>query len=260
MKKKFTMLLAALFLTLGTAWAEKAVKGAILSHEEMMALTEPTDIIIQNISGTNRWYFCGNKNLQTFETNNEAWFVWEPAGDSQFYLKKKYPTSAQGEGYLQKDAPSNIGAKGTAQKFTAVYQYPTDAPAAGTDAKLVRFVRADNAETWINCSTTGGTPVYNSGPGAYTMHNVYRLELEAETKVVGLKEVPTTPVAALENIETGYYLIKEVSSKVKGKPGGFMKATSESAGAVVTPQGKNNVIFCVRTFISNLIKGIISHL
>ena len=63
MRKKFTMLLASLFLVMGTAWAEKAVKGAILSYKEMMALTEPTDIIIQNISGTNRWYFCGTKNV-----------------------------------------------------------------------------------------------------------------------------------------------------------------------------------------------------
>lgn len=166
----------AVMLTTVGAWAQESkIKAGILSAEELMAKTEPVNIVIQNISTTNRWYFCGNKNLQTYETNSETWFVWEPSGDgATFYLKKLVPTAEQGEGYLQKTSPIAIGAKATAQKFKAEYKYPTDAPEGTADSEnLVRFVRSDNAGTWINCQTTGGTPVYNSGAGAFTMHNVY---------------------------------------------------------------------------------------
>lgn len=41
------------------------------------------------------------------------------------------------------------------------------------------------------------------------------------------------------NLATGYYLIKEVNSQATGKPGGYLKAASEAANAVVTPQGKD---------------------
>lgn len=41
------------------------------------------------------------------------------------------------------------------------------------------------------------------------------------------------------NLATGYYLIKEVNPQATGKPGGYLKAASEAANAVVTPQGKN---------------------
>ena len=40
-------------------------------------------------------------------------------------------------------------------------------------------------------------------------------------------------------LTTGYYLIKEVNPKADGKPGGFLRAASEAANAVVTPKGKN---------------------
>ena len=221
------MLFLMLGLVCNVAWGQagiRAEKGSILSHEDLMALTEPTDIVIQNISGTNRWYFCGNKNLQTFETNSEAWFVWEPAGEGEFYLKKKFPTEAQGEGYLQKNAPSAIGAKETAQKFTAVYKYPTDAPASGTDANLVRFVRADNTGTWINCQTTSGTPVYNSGSGAFTMHNVYRLDV---IDPLALPKLTTD-----ENNPIWYSVVNTRSNKYMAYAGDAKQMTQEAAADI----------------------------
>ena len=180
--KKTLLIIATLFVAVG-AWAQDARKGkaGIFSAEQLMAAKEPVNIVIQNISATNRWYFCGNKNLETFETNSEAWFVWEPSGDGEtFYLKKLVPTQDQGEGYLQTSAPSAIGDKATAQKFTAVFAAPqndTTAPTQDSDAEnLVRFVKADNPTTWINCQGWNATPVYNSGKGGWTMHNVYAIE------------------------------------------------------------------------------------
>ena len=199
--------MTALFLCIGTMSAQtgRMAKGAIMNAEQMNALTEATDIVVQNISPTNRWYFCGDKNVEDFSANSEALFVWEPAGDGNFYLKKKYPTEAQGDGYLQTSSPTDMGSKEGAQKFTAAYAYPTDAPDASADSEnLVRFVRADNTGTWINCQATNGTPKYNSGAGAWTMHNVYQLiegiEVTYIYKVDG-KEYETVKVMQAKNSE-----------------------------------------------------------
>ena len=172
------------------------------SAETMAASSQAMEIVVRNISNTNRWYFCGNKNVENPTT--ESVFIWEPADDGNFYLKKKYPTAAQGEGYLQTSKPSEIGAKATAQKFTAEYKYPTDAPEASADAtNLVRFVCVGNNEgKWINCKEKGGTPEYNSGPGAYTMHNVY-LPVEKPTYV--FKNVATNQYFAWQSLSNSDY-------------------------------------------------------
>lgn len=52
------------------------------------------------------------------------------------------------------------------------------------------------------------------------------------TKAAKTKTLPA-------NLTTGYYLIKEVNPQATGKPGGYLKAASEAANAVVTPQGKD---------------------
>ena len=172
------------------------------SAETMAASSQAMEIVVRNISNSNRWYFCGNKNVEN--PTYESVFIWEPAGDGNFYLKKKYPTAAQGEGYLQTTKPSEIGAKATAQKFTAVYAYPTDAPEASADAtNLVRFkCVGDNEGKWINCQGTGGTPVYNSGPGAWTMHNVY---LPVEKPSYVFKNVATNQYFAWQSLSNSDY-------------------------------------------------------
>ena len=193
--RKITSLLMLCLMAFGlTANAQTAV-----SAETLNALTEATDIQVRNISPTNRWYFCGDKNVES-DTNAESVLVWEPAGDGNFYLKKKNPTGTQGEGYLQTSAPSAMGAKATAQKFTAVYAYPTDAPDGTADAtNLVRFsCVGDNAGKWINCQATTSTPVYNSGAGAWTMHNVYL--------VASTEPEPTTKEYRIKDVATGKYM------------------------------------------------------
>lgn len=225
-----------------------------MSADQMNALTEPTDIVIRNISGTNRWYFCGDKNVESFETNSDAWFVWEPAGGGAHYLRKKYPTSEQGDGYLQTSAPSSMGVKATAQKFTAIYHYPTDAPEESADSEnLVRFVRADNTGTWINCQTKGGTPIYNSGPGAFTMHNVYTIKKLADIVIsevnsafldswttstwTTLSDVPDAAVAAAQSGGNDSYAaltseaVQGYSQVIKIPEGNFSVGFKYSGGA-----------------------------
>lgn len=215
---KKLLLLFAIMLSAVGAWAQttQRSKGEILSAETLMAKTEAVNIVIQNISGANRWYFCGNKNLEAYETNSETWFMWEPSGDGEtFYLKKQVPGEGQGEGYLQSAASGQnitIGAKETAQKFKAVFATPTDAPHADADAdNLVRFVKADESTVWINCQSTGGTPKYNSGAGAYTMHNVYVIEDVAVKVVSAVGDLSNDKVYTLKsgrsNETTSHYLL-----------------------------------------------------
>ena len=194
--RKITSLLMLCLMALGlTANAQTAV-----SAETLNALTEATDIQVRNISPTNRWYFCGDKNVES-NTNAESVLVWEPVGDGNFYLKKKNPTGTQGEGYLQTSAPSDMGAKATAQKFTAVYAYPTDAPdATADDTNLVRFsCVGDNVGKWINCQGTDSKPLYNSGAGAWTMHNVYLATSTPEPE-------PTTKEYRIKDVASGKYM------------------------------------------------------
>ena len=194
--RKITSLLMLCLMALGlTANAQTAV-----SAETLNALTEATDIQVRNISPTNRWYFCGDKNVES-NTNAESVLVWEPVGDGNFYLKKKNPTGTQGEGYLQTSAPSDMGAKATAQKFTAVYAYPTDAPDATADAtNLVRFsCVGDNVGKWINCQGTDSKPLYNSGAGAWTMHNVYLATSTPEPE-------PTPKEYRIKDVASGKYM------------------------------------------------------
>ncbi|MBO5134488.1 MAG: M60 family metallopeptidase [Bacteroidaceae bacterium] len=175
------------------------------SADALNALASATEIQIRNISDTNIYYFCGNKNVASGD-DAENVFIWEPAGDSKFYLKKKNPTAEQGDGYMQQSAPSAFGAQATAQKFQAVFATPTDNGLNETadGVNLVRFKCVDtNTGKWINCKATTDTPVYNAGEGSWTMHNVYLVGAEttyafrnvATNKYFGWQSLSDNPVA-----------------------------------------------------------------
>ena len=177
------------------------------SADTLKALTSATEIQIRNISNTNIYYFCGNKNVASGD-DAESVFIWEPAGDSKFYLKKKNPTAEQGDGYMQQSAPSAFGAQATAQKFQAIPATPKDNGLNETadGVNLVRFKCVDyddNNNKWINCQATGGTPVYNEGEGSWTMHNVYLVGAEttyafrnvATNKYLGWQNLSDSPAA-----------------------------------------------------------------
>lgn len=62
--------------------------------------------------------------------------------------------------------------------------------------------------------------------------NAQELEISGFTKAAENRTLPA-------ELTTGYYLIKEVNPNASGKPGGYLKSASETANAVITPQGKN---------------------
>lgn len=184
--KKITFLLALFCMLLSTATAQIRVPSStLLTVDQLNNAKENVYLAIKCISGTNSYWFCGNKSVQS-TTDQEIIFVWEPSGDNEsHYLKKYAPTAAQGDGYLQagnNNTNLKIGAKSSAQKFKAVA--PTlpggdDNPVEGTNTEtgyIVRFAEAAGTAYWINVKTPTGTPLYNTGPGLYTMFNIYRAD------------------------------------------------------------------------------------
>ena len=184
--KKITFLLALFCMLLGTATAQtKVPSSTLLTVDELNNATEDVYLAIKCISGTNHYWFCGNKSVES-NTDQEIIFVWEPSGDNEtHYLKKYAPTAAQGEGYLQangNNANLTIGAQSTAQKFKAVTANlpgSTDQPVEGTNSEagyIVRFAEATAGAYWLNVQAPTGTPRYNTGQGLYTMFNIYAAE------------------------------------------------------------------------------------
>lgn len=184
--KKITFLLALFCMLLSTATAQTRVPSStLLTVDQLNNATENVYLAIKCISGTNHYWYCGNKSVQS-NTDQEIIFVWEPSGDGEsHYLKKYAPTAAQGDGYLQANgngANLTIGAQSSAQKFkavTATLPGGTDTPFAGTNTEagyIVRFAEAAGTAYWVNVQTPTGTPKYNDGQGLYTMYNVYQTE------------------------------------------------------------------------------------
>ena len=152
-----------------------------LTAEELNAKTEPTYIAIKNLSYTNNRWFVGNTGALPYsaeEFTNDAVFVWEPADNNTFHLRK-----LNGD-YMQTSAPKDFGTVDAAAAFTATAPgtegtFNGDGDSnlyieSSTDANLVRFKKGSN---WINVQNgASGTPIYNNGQGGWTIHYVYELE------------------------------------------------------------------------------------
>ena len=153
-----------------------------VTASDLMAKTEATNIAIKNLSYTNNRWFVGNTGAVPYSAEdftNDAIFVWEPveAGVAgSYYLKK-------GDTYMQATSPKDFGTVDNAAVFTATAPgddgtFNGDGDSnlyitSSTDANLVRFVKGDN---WINVQNgAGGTPLYNTGTGGWTIHYVYEV-------------------------------------------------------------------------------------
>ena len=157
-----------------------------VTASDLMSKTKATNIAIKNVSYTNNRWFVGNANAVPYSAENftnDAIFVWEPveAGVAGSYRLKK------GDTYMQATSPKDFGTVDNAAVFTATN--PTSQGSgssnfngdgdsnlyitSSTDANLVRFVKGDN---WINVQNgAGGTPLYNTGTGGWTIHYVYEV-------------------------------------------------------------------------------------
>ena len=147
---------------------------AQVSASDLMAKTEPTYIVMKNLSRTNNNWFTGA--VSSEQITESTIFVWEPAGEGKFYLKKLDGTYMQNGG---NDVNISFGAIETAALFTAncpagsfngdadSNPYITDR----NDANMVRFVNGNNV--WINVQSATGTPKFNTGQGGWTINYVY---------------------------------------------------------------------------------------
>lgn len=192
--KKLLLSLVVLLATLG-AWAQKFnVTETKYKSVDLNSKTEATYIAIKNLSATN--HYVGNTGAVPYSKpsfSNDAVFIWEPAGEGQFFLKKLDGT------YMQTSSPKDFGTVDNAAKFTTTN--PTSTGSGSTkfngdgdsqayidgndDANLVRFVNVKDSK-WINVQNgDGGTPTYNTGLGGWTIHHVYQVEAE-EVKEVNI--------------------------------------------------------------------------
>ena len=188
--KKCFLCIALFFAIAMTTLAQSYNYASRLTSDELMSRTETTLIAIKNVSGTNNYWMAGTSNTATF--SSDVVFEWVPVVDGQagsYYLRK-----LDGN-YLQNTKPITLGDQSAAQVFTTVnvtqsgtantYNWWNGDSGAGavddndTEEYLVRFLISDTE--WLNCATTGGNPTYNSGPGGFTIHNVYAVEVAEAT-------------------------------------------------------------------------------
>ena len=81
--KKITFLLALFCMLLSTATAQTRVPSStLLTVDQLNSATENVYLAIKCISGTNSYWYCGNKSVQS-NTDQEIIFVWEPSGDGE---------------------------------------------------------------------------------------------------------------------------------------------------------------------------------
>ncbi len=221
--RKITYLLSLFLMMVGTAMADviKSPTSTLLTTDELNAATTDVVLAIKCISETNSYCSCAKTRVIS-TTDPEICMGCEPTGDGTTHNLKKYtPTNAQGEGYLQA-TNYGIGAKATAQKFTATNATlpgGTDTPVEGTNTEngyIVRFAWEGGAK-WINVQAPTGNPTYNTGTGLYTMYNVHAVNL------------PVTDLANLSNTKA-YTLRTNRSDLVANNDGSRIATTNDISG------------------------------
>ena len=193
-----------------------------VTASDLMAKTEPTYIVMKNLSRRNPdWYAGTSSSVELTDVNI---FVWEPT-DGGFRLK-----NLEGE-YIQNGTEGtniSFGTVNNAAVFTATRPYVGGTGTAAMDhdndsnpyiksdqdENLVRFVNGNNV--WINVQNTDGTPgtpKYNKGKGGWTIQYVYEAtQVEAyDVEITNAKYATfyaVSEVAAPDDVDV-YYATSE---------------------------------------------------
>ena len=222
--RKITFLLSLLLCTLtamaqtytyslpaGYADASATDEIVPLTSEQLMAKTDVTYLVLKCVAKDNNQYFKGTSSGTPSDFSNidaEYVFVWEPAGDGKFYLRKADGT------YLQNTTNITLGNSDNAAKFYTTQpilngsgetDYNDDGSSShyyeGTEY-FVRFVKEDG--NWVNVQGPNGTPKYhNDGFGSFTLLYAY----EVEATIAGLK-ISDAPVDGNWAENTTWYKIQ----------------------------------------------------
>lgn len=215
------------------------VLGNVTTADYLSKVTTATRIVIKNISGTNSYYFAGTSNVEAF--SNDVIFVWEPVSEGvagSYYLRLEKDGD---NGYLQAGSGAiTLGTKAGAQVFAVTE--PSTSGSGSTyfngdntvsiKSNYVRFVQGSTAgTTWINCQKTSQNPIYNSGEGGYTIHNVY---------LMGGPSYSDTPVAEFTSSDDENPLTTAIKTKWTSKDITADKAYRYYKFVVTASEGTNS--------------------
>ena len=195
MKRLILSITCMLFMSIAVA-QEVTYAPTTKKYTSAELNTTTTEIYIglKNLSNTNNyWYYgknTGTANYSKADFSNDAVFIWAPTEEGvagAYHLKKLDGT------YMQNSSPKDFGTIDNAAVFTTTNPTSKGSGASNfnsdgdsqshingnDDANLVRFVKNDN--TWINVQRgEGGTPLYNSGTGGWTIHYAYEVKPASE--------------------------------------------------------------------------------
>ena len=178
--KRFTLSLFSMLIAVAAM-----AQTTLLSSDDLNSKTGETKILLRNVSGTNGYWFNGVSSDAVWGPQNV--FIWVPAADGKFNLKKAYPTQAQGEGFIQtatKGGNTTFGAAATAEPFVTVHPYIGGSgdlevstsgeswPSHAVMDNLVRFI-SQTTKQYLNVQNIGGPAGYRPGKGGYSFNNVY---------------------------------------------------------------------------------------
>lgn len=208
--KKITFL----FTLLCTMCIGALAQTSLLSSEDLNAKTTETRILLRNVSGTNGYWFNGVSSDENWGAQNV--FVWVPAADGTFYLKKAYPTAEQGEGYVQTavgGGAASYGAAATAEPFVTVHpvlggsgqlaisEAGEDWPAHAVMDNLVRFV-SQTTNQYLNVQGMTGIGGFRGGTGGWSFNNVYDASNYYRLTVNIVKDGETTVNVTMQEVGT----------------------------------------------------------
>lgn len=154
-------------------------QGDIMTSATLNAQTSSVRIVIRNLSNTNNYWYLGTGSSPELGEDNV--FIWEPAGNNTFYLRRE--NLDESGAYIQNTTPITLGNKDGAQTFittnpttsgTGSSYFNNDKDKTSDDAEhYVRLVNS-NGSPWLNVQNgDNGSPTYNTGYGAWTIHHVY---------------------------------------------------------------------------------------
>lgn len=224
--KKFTLLFSLLLLCLGATQlkAEKRIKSIGTNIATADAIVDGKYYILKQVpfnkcmyeSATTGQIMAGN--TPTAGSNDSWSFIWQ--------------AHAEEGGKVSFSAPSG---KYIGSPVGAVYTVPADnrdkvtiSAFTGNENGNWQVKSSLHASNYWDCSEGNSFTGWSSG--ANTEYQIIPVEVEEAMYTT----VPTLPTTSTTNVETGYYMLKQVNTNSGAGGGGWIKAVNMAVGGQVT--------------------------
>ncbi len=271
------LLLTLLLCVAGTAWAQGPAVPAVsqaLTASELQALTSPTYVAIKSVetnSYGSKWYAGTSGNGLTDYYAVNTMFIWEPgAVAGSGYLKKAYPTAAEGAGYIQTTGFANFGAQSTAQVFYPIKPIFNNNTSSNVDwipgnvltdhgdynvDNVVRLLAGDNAEagSWANFN---GLTCSSTLTGVWTAMEIRQATPCEKKPVTNLANLSNSKAYTLVNQRTSFMMNTDntsFSTRKDQSNATYDAANTKQQFAVLTNNVGTRFLYSIsaRKFISN---------